>query len=91
MATDGDDRGTGRMFFRAPEGAEVAGPCFTLDDRTLFLAIQHPATDGVKYAKDPASLSTFENAATRWPDFIDGMPPRPAIVVITKKDGGTIG
>lgn len=91
LATSGPERGTGRMFFRVPVGAELCGPCFTPDGETLFLAVQHPGTDGTKRFKKFARRSTFEDPATRWPDFEDGMPPRPSIVVITKKGGGRIG
>ncbi len=84
-------RGTGKMFFRVPVGAEMCGPCFTPDDKTLFVAVQHPATDGTKQYPGFERSSTFEDPATRWPDFDDRMPPRPSVVVITKDDGGVIG
>ena len=66
----------------AATGAEVCGPVFTPDNRTIFLAIQHPGED---------VGSTFERPSTRWPDFIEGQPPRPSVIAIVRKDGGEIG
>jgi hypothetical protein len=92
LETEGPARGTGRMFFRVPVGAELCGPRFSPDDKALFLAVQHPATDGVQdYKPFGKSASTYEDPATRWPDFDPKMPPRPSVVVVTKKDGGIIG
>ena len=91
LETEGALRGLSRLFFRAPIGAEVCGPCFTPDATTLFLAVQHPATDGTEAYKGFERRSTFADPATRWPDFVDGMPPRPSVVVIQKNDGGIIG
>lgn len=35
--------------------------------------------------------SYYEDLSTRWPDFRDDMPVRPAVVAITKQGGGKIG
>jgi hypothetical protein len=91
LATIGEKRGLARRIFRAPVGAEVCGPCFTPDGTTLFLAVQHPGADGTKNFKGFERASTFEDPATRWPDFAPDMPPRPSIVVITARNGGPVG
>ena len=90
VETEGDGRGTSKLFFRCPVGGEMCGPYFTGDGETLFLAVQHPGTDGTKDLKGFERNSTFENPATRWPDFDPAMPPRPSIVVVTKQGGGKI-
>ncbi len=91
VETEGVLRGYSKMFFRTPVGAELCGPRFTADSKALFVAVQHPATDGTKDFPGFERNSTFEDPATRWPDFTDGMPPRPSVVVIEKEDGGEIG
>lgn len=81
-----DTMGRGRAltckFHQAPTGAAVCGPRFPPDNTTVFLAIQHAGED---------AGSTFDRSSTRWPDFADGVPPRPAVIVIVKHGGGVIG
>jgi secreted PhoX family phosphatase len=72
-----------RRLFACPLGSELCGPDFTPDNRTLFVSVQHPGTDGI-----PGS--SFDTPATRWPDFKDDMPVRPAVVAITRQGGGKI-
>ncbi|MBA5776485.1 PhoX family phosphatase [Stappia sp. F7233] len=89
VETTGEGRGTSRLFFRVPVGAELCGPCMTEDMQNFFVAIQHPADEGLDW--EPFGRpSYFEDPSTRWPDFSDGMPPRPSVVVITKRGGGKI-
>jgi uncharacterized protein len=78
--TDGAGRGVPKHFLGCPQGAELCGPAFTPDGQTFFVAVQHPGEDG-----------NFDAPSTRWPDFADNMPPRPAVVAIVKKGGGEVG
>ena len=89
METEGDLRGTGKLFYRVPVGAEMCGPMFTPDDTTLFVAVQHPADGGDEWPGF-GRTSVYEDPSTRWPDFDDTMPPRPSVVVITRDGGGPI-
>jgi secreted PhoX family phosphatase len=79
IPTEGSERAKPTRFLRAPIGAEVCGPCFTADNRTLFCAIQHPGNDG-----------SFDRPDTRWPDFVDELPARPSLIAIQRSDGQAI-
>lgn len=90
MDTDGPARGTSRLFYRVPVGAEMCGPCPTADLTTFFLAVQHPGDGGDDW-EGFGRPSYYEDLSTRWPDFDDAMPVRPSVVAITKQGGGRIG
>jgi secreted PhoX family phosphatase len=90
LETEGERRRTPKLFFRAPVGGELCGPCFTPDQETLFVAVQHPGTDATDRYKGFERASTFADPATRWPDFDPNMPPRPSVLAIRKAAGGRI-
>lgn len=86
LETEGQARGTGKMFFRAPNGAELCGPIFSDDGESLFFAIQHPGDIGPQ-----PGVARYKTATTRWPDFKPGMPPRPSLMAVRRKGGGKVG
>ena len=88
--TDGEARGTSRLFYRVPVGAEMCGPCPTADLTTMFVAVQHPGDGGDDW-EGHGRPSYYEDLSTRWPDFNEAMPVRPAVVAITRQGGGRIG
>lgn len=68
-----DEIGEAYQFASGPVEAEMTGPCFTPDETTLFLAVQHPG-EGTKDAKNPTSM---------WPHRKGDKMPRPSVVAIT--------
>lgn len=87
--TEGAARATSKLFFRVPIGAEMCGPLFAPDDRTAFVAVQHPG-DGGEDGEGFGRPSYYEDPSTRWPDFKPEMPVRPSVVAITRQGGGKI-
>jgi secreted PhoX family phosphatase len=71
VPVEGEHRGHIGQFFSGVKDCEVCGPEFTPDNKTLFLAIQHPGDSG-----------DFTAPGTRWPDFDSGIPPRPSVIAI---------
>ncbi|MGW0802692.1 PhoX family protein [Nonomuraea sp. NPDC002799] len=79
MPVRGRDRGHLRQFLTVPVGAETCGPLVTADQRSVFVAVQHPGeTDG----------ATPDNPSSRWPD---GDQPRPSVAVVWHGRGKKIG
>jgi secreted PhoX family phosphatase len=89
VETEGEGRGTSRLFYRVPVGAEMCGPVFTSNAETLFLAVQHPGDGGDDW-EGHGRPSYYEDPSTRWPDFDPNLPVRPAVVVVTRQGGGKI-
>ena len=85
--TEGAGEALPKLFYLPPVGSEVCSPAFTPDGRTMFLSIQHPG----ELRLDGEDATSMADAGTNWPDFIDGQPPRPSLVVLTRQDGGEIG
>jgi secreted PhoX family phosphatase len=66
----GPRRGQVEQFLTVPVGAETCGPFVSSDQRSVFVAVQHPGeVDG----------ATFESPASTWP-HTDRFP-RPSVVV----------
>jgi uncharacterized protein len=77
VPVEGAERGYLRQFYATVNGAEICGPEFTPDNKTVFLAIQHPGEGG-----------TFAKPISTWPS---GEFPRPSVISIQSSDGTPIG
>lgn len=88
MDTEGPGRALPRLFYIAPVGSECCSPTFTPDGRTVFVSVQHP---GELRLEDNEDATSIADAGTNWPDFVDGAPPRPSLIVLSRSDAGTVG
>ncbi|XVV12537.1 PhoX family protein [Actinoplanes sp. CA-131856] len=76
---EGSERGALKQFLTVPRGAETCGPFITGDDRSVFVAVQHPGE---------ISGATVDKPASTWPD---GDYAKPGVVVSWRLDGGPVG
>ncbi|MBB5432448.1 PhoX family protein [Nocardiopsis composta] len=74
----GKYKGELKTFATVPVDAECCGPFITEDNKTVFIAPQHPGEEG-----------TVEEPTSTWPDR--GAFPRPSVVSIWHKKGKDIG
>lgn len=72
IPTSGESKGKAFRFASGPVDTEMCGNCFSPDERTMFISIQHPGENS-ENAKNPTS---------RWPNYGNDIP-RPAVVAIS--------
>ncbi|MER7888733.1 PhoX family phosphatase [Micromonospora sp. NPDC094482] len=78
-ALEGPERGHLKQFLTVPLGAETCGPFITGDNRSVFVAVQHPGE---------ITGASVEKPASTWPD---GDFAKPGVVVTWRLDGGPVG
>ncbi|MGY0232851.1 PhoX family protein [Longispora urticae] len=76
---EGPQKGYLKQFLTVPFAAETCGPFLYEDNRSVFVAVQHPGEVGG---------ASIEKPASNWPD---GDFAKPGIVVAWRRDGGAIG
>jgi secreted PhoX family phosphatase len=75
----GTRRGHLKAFLTVPVGAEATGPAMSEDNRSIFVAVQHPGEGG-----------SYDEPTSTFPDG-PGTKPRPSVVVVWREDGKPIG
>ncbi|URK88810.1 DUF839 domain-containing protein [Rhizobium sp. RCAM05350] len=88
MDTEGPGRALPKLFYIAPVGSECCSPTFTPDGASVFVSIQHP---GELRLSDNEDATTMADAGTAWPDFVEGMPVRPSLIVLTQDANNSVG
>nr|WP_184989361.1 PhoX family phosphatase [Sphaerisporangium rubeum] len=81
MPLSGPDRGHVRQFLTVPYGAETCGPLITEDQKSVFVAVQHPGE---------ITGATPDTPASHWPDGGTSQP-RPSVAVAWHPQGKKIG
>lgn len=105
LPTQGPQAGNAYLFGYGPMECEICGPWFTRDQKTLFLAIQHPGElNGTRRdmaaETRPFALRTLAGEellqsrqvpiGSNWPGKAANDPPKPAIVAVRRLDGSAI-
>ncbi|MGK7914203.1 MAG: PhoX family phosphatase [Prochloraceae cyanobacterium] len=105
IPTRGLNAGNAYPFAIGPMETEITGPCFTGDQETLFLSVQHPGerngtrqnfqTEVRQFAmRTPTGEEFIQKrkvpVGSNWPGKRPNDPPRPAVVAIRRQDGNSI-
>lgn len=84
VTIEGKQRGRVEQFLSVPREGEVCGPLVHDDDKSAFVAVQHPGEDG-----------SWANQHSQFPDFVDATDveagvaaiPRPSVVQVLRGKG----
>ncbi|HBB32569.1 MAG TPA: phosphatase [Cyanobacteria bacterium UBA8803] len=105
IPTSGSNAGNAYLFGIGPMECETTGPFFSPDQRTLFLAVQHPGENsGIrkdkalqmrKFIIKTTDGKEFEQErqvplGSNWPGKGANDPPKPAVVAIRRLDSKAI-
>ena len=72
LPMSGRHAGIPRQVASAPSGAELTGPTFSPDGRSLFLSVQHPGENS----------TSPDTPSSHWPDGGDSLP-RPSVIYVS--------
>ena len=93
------------LFASGPIECELCGPCFDAEEHTLFLAVQHPGEQHGCHERQRIEMQAFTledrsgqrfdqlrtvPLGSNWPSGVPGRPPRPAIVAVSRNQGGPL-
>ncbi len=105
IPTTGESAGKAYLFAMGPMESELTGPFLSLDERSLFLSVQHPGETHGTRQNLKAETRRFELTDDRgtpftqtrtvpigsnFPDLKPNSATKPAIVVITRQDNQPI-
>jgi secreted PhoX family phosphatase len=93
------------LFASGPMECELCGPCFDSDEKTLFLAVQHPGEQNGCHRQGAEEIQAFKLLDRRggafeqlrtvplgsnWPSGVPDRAPRPSVVSIQRVGGGAL-
>ena len=105
IPTQGPEAGHAHLFAMGPMESELTGPFLTQDERSFFLAIQHPGEINGTREKMKAETRPFMLTddmgkqfpqkrsvpiGSNFPSLKADAPAKSSIVVVTRKDGRTM-
>lgn len=105
MPTSGPNAGEAFLFAYGPMDSEICGPYLSSDEKTLFMAPQHPGEFGgirqnMQSEMRQFAMKTIDGQefvqnrevpiGSNWPSKTVNAPAKPSVVAVRRLDGGPI-